>query len=235
MILNEEIYNTEFEKLLFNDISKSYDSVNNFANFRLPVLIRKKILQKLEQHDGELKILDLMSGSGENWGIISKRFPNAEITAIDISEEMTNASKKNGLKYFGSNIKIINNDIFKTELESDYYDLVICSFGIKCLSIVQLETLFVLMKRILKKEGKYLFIEVSKPNNFLFRSILLFHFRYILPLVAGIFHQKYKAYSMLWKYLDNFKIDDVVTIIKKNKLSNNSQYHFYGSIITFNN
>jgi len=228
----EHIYNTCFERTLFNSISNSYDNVNNIANFRLPIFIRKKIIKNLEINSGGLKILDLMSGQGENWEELNHRFPKSEITAIDISENMARISRENCRKWNESNIQIINDDIFNADFASDYFDLVICSFGLKCLSKSQIEEIVPLLKRILKKNGSFVFIEVSKPQNVILRISQKIHFKYVVPLIAGILDKKFKDYQLLWRFLDAFNVDEVISIFRKNGIHIKTKRYLFGNITT---
>jgi ubiquinone/menaquinone biosynthesis C-methylase UbiE len=234
-MIKDEIYSDSYIKALFNKISESYDFVNNFVNFRLPILIRKNHLNTLEASNEAYKILDLMSGLGENWEVLSKRYPNAQITAIDISEKMCQLSNKKGIKYFGNNIKIINADIFKTELESQYYDLIICSFGLKCMSLNQIDLLAKLLKGAVKNGGKFHFLEVSKPSNLMVNKLISVHFKYYLPFIAWAFHKKHNEYKMLWKYMENFDIYSIMSIFDKHKLNIHFKQSLYGTVIILQN
>jgi ubiquinone/menaquinone biosynthesis C-methylase UbiE len=234
-LLTDGYYDPVFGRSLFDSVSKSYDLVNNVANFRMPVLIRKKIIGGLASDNRELKILDLMSGRGENWREISRVYPRGKIIAVDISEKMSELSAAVINRYSGSHITVLNTDIFETDFETGYFDIVICSFGIKCLSVAQLEVLTVMLKKIIKKDGKFLFIEVSRPHNKFTGRILSAHLKHTVPFIAGIFHRRRTAYKMLWEYFDRFSIDEAVSIFKKHDLRVKTRTHFYGSVISIRN
>lgn len=234
-MLKEEMYSVQFEKTLFNSISRSYDIINNYTLLNLPVSIRKRIIQSLNEKEGKVEILDLMSGLGENWNALREKYPNANITAIDISESMTNLSQKYLLDFGYKNVKVINDNIFKVALPSNNFDLVLCSFGLKCLSPIQYESFVMLLKGILKKDGTYLLMEVTKPKNAIACFIQYVGFRYLLPCIGGLCFNKFRQYQMLWKYLDNFSAKEFVSVFEKHRVSIHCQKYLWGNITAFTN
>ena len=67
------------------------------------------------------KVLDLGAGTGLELIPLFERFPNINVTAIDITESMLNKLKT---RDFASKVKTICGDFFKVEF-ADYYDAVI--------------------------------------------------------------------------------------------------------------
>ena len=71
----------------------------------------------------DFKILDVGTGSGIIPITLKKHFPNAEISAIDISEKALEIAKKNA-EFHQANIQFIQQDYLNTKLEENY-DIVI--------------------------------------------------------------------------------------------------------------
>ena len=71
----------------------------------------------------DFKILDVGTGSGIIPITLKKHFPNAEISAIDISEKALEIAKKNA-DFHQANIQFIQQDYLNTKLEENY-DIVI--------------------------------------------------------------------------------------------------------------
>ena len=72
------------------------------------------------------KILDLCAGSGTLAVTLKKLYPNAEVTAVELSEDAFFYLKENA--YLNSaDIKLINDDIFNVykSFENNYFDLII--------------------------------------------------------------------------------------------------------------
>ena len=71
----------------------------------------------------DFKILDVGTGSGIIPITLKKHFPNAEISAIDISEKALEIAKKNA-DFHQANIQFIQQDYLNTKLE-EKYDIII--------------------------------------------------------------------------------------------------------------
>ena len=71
----------------------------------------------------DFKILDVGTGSGIIPITLKKHFPNAEISAIDISEKALEIAKKNA-EFHQANIQFIQQDYLNTKLEENY-DIII--------------------------------------------------------------------------------------------------------------
>ena len=71
----------------------------------------------------DFKILDVGTGSGIIPITLKKHFPNAEISAMDISEKALEIAKKNA-DFHQANIQFIQQDYLNTKLEENY-DIII--------------------------------------------------------------------------------------------------------------
>ena len=65
-----ELYTSNYIKSHFDSLSKDY-WMSEFFSFRLMSYCRKKALTKIEIKQGDV-VLDIMSGTGENAGFLSK-------------------------------------------------------------------------------------------------------------------------------------------------------------------
>ena len=87
------------------------------------VELAKIEIQNLKSKIQNLKLLDIGTGSGIIPITLKKHFPNAEISAIDISEKALEIAKKNA-DFHQANIQFIQQDYLNTKLEENY-DIVI--------------------------------------------------------------------------------------------------------------
>lgn len=100
----------------FNDKIKEYDNVHS------QFMDTKAMITNSLNNDIK-KVLDLGVGTGLELVSLFKRFPNAEVTAIDITENMLEELKK---REFSSKVKTICGDFFEVDF-GDSYDAVISS------------------------------------------------------------------------------------------------------------
>lgn len=128
---NNDIYSADYQKNLFNEMSKTYGLVNSISSFGFNYLWRKKCLDNANIKDDDV-VCDMMAGMGE-MGLIIKHKIN-KLVCIDYSEEMISRLKLN-MKSMNFKTEIHLDNIFNLKLESRSFDKIICSFGIKTLKI----------------------------------------------------------------------------------------------------
>lgn len=99
----------------FNKSSNSYDS---FAHVQKHMA--KKLINFVPKSESVKKILEIGSGTGIFTDELIEKFPNAEITLLDISEEMLSTCKKK----FGNRVTYILGDAENYVFE-EKYDLIV--------------------------------------------------------------------------------------------------------------
>lgn len=223
------IYHPTEVKTLFNQMSGTYKRMNYITSFGFSERWRKKFLRKIPAQTEKLEIIDLMTGMGEMWKIIQKRFPMSNITALDFSENMLLHAKQQNEKIFHNQINMLQQDLLQNELPSEHYDIVVCAFGLKTFDNQQLDILAKETKRILKTGGKFTFIEISEPNNWLLKNLYEFYLKRIIPILGSIFLGNPDNYRMLWRYTHQFQnAAKTNEIFSKNGLETTYSRYFGG-------
>jgi demethylmenaquinone methyltransferase/2-methoxy-6-polyprenyl-1,4-benzoquinol methylase len=227
--MTDSIYNPEYVKGLFNRMSSSYERMNYITSFGFSIRWRTQFLEPLQSKTDKIEIIDLLTGMGETWGAVKNKFPNAKLSALDFSTEMLKNAKKNSEQHFDSNVLLLQQDILKNDLPSNYYDIVICAFGLKTFDTEQLQILATETKRILKKGGQFSFIEVSKPTNKFLKQLYSFYLGQIIPILGKLLLGNPTEYKMLWRYTDKFVNAKIAEEIFNNQgLTTKSNSYFYG-------
>jgi len=203
--MTDNIYNPEFVKGLFNRMSSSYERMNYITSFGFSARWRRQFLNSLKGTSDKIEIIDLLTGMGETWSAVKRKFPNSNLTALDFSAEMLKKAKKKNELHFYNRVILLQQDVLQSELQSSYYDIVICSFGLKAFDDMQLKVLAEETKRILKVGGKFSFIEISKPKNFILNNLYQFYLQYIIPILGSLLLGNPTEYKMLWLYTDKFE------------------------------
>ncbi len=215
-------------------MSNSYERMNYITSFGFSIRWRSQFLQHLEATKEKVEIIDLLTGMGETWYAVKKRFPNANLTALDFSGEMIKRAKIKNAKYYQNKVLLEQQDVLKNELESKKYDFAICSFGLKTFDAEQLSILARETKRILKDGGQFSFIEVSKPDNWLLRILYQIHLSWLVPLVGRLLLGNPSEYKMLWAYTVKFgNVRKASEIFRNAGLEVQEQAYFYGCATGF--
>jgi demethylmenaquinone methyltransferase/2-methoxy-6-polyprenyl-1,4-benzoquinol methylase len=200
----DNIYSPEFVKDLFNRMSGSYERMNYITSFGFSIRWRTQFLMPFITTNEKIEVIDLLTGMGETWGAIRHKFPNANISALDFSEEMLKSAKSKSEKYYQSRINLIQENVLNSKLPSKHFDIVICAFGLKTFNAQQLKMLATEVKRILKDGGQFSFIEVSSPKNIVLKAFYGFYLKQVIPIIGKLLLGNPTEYKMLWKYTEKF-------------------------------
>jgi demethylmenaquinone methyltransferase/2-methoxy-6-polyprenyl-1,4-benzoquinol methylase len=142
---------------------------------------------------------------------------------------MVESSKAKSLKKFGNRFKVHQQDILENKLPSDKFDIITCAFGLKTFNEKQIEFLAFTLHRILKDNGHFSFIEVSKPTNKFLLSVYRLYLKHCIPFLGKLFLGNSKDYKMLWLYTDKFNNSKKVKeIFEKNGLKVDFDKYFFG-------
>jgi release factor glutamine methyltransferase len=82
-------------------------------------------LQTNIKSDNKINILDIGCGSGNIAITISKRLPNSEITAIEISEDAVKIAKENAVRNKAININFMIGDFSSTQFNENKFDIIV--------------------------------------------------------------------------------------------------------------
>ncbi len=135
----------KINKDALNDVDAFYDSISSeyTESIRRCVPFYEEMLKSLFQYlkpeFNPKTILELGCGTGNLTQIISRKFPDAKITAVDISEECLKECKS---RISSSNIEYIKSDFKELELPNNSFDLVLSSISIHHLIDSEKEVLF---------------------------------------------------------------------------------------------
>jgi demethylmenaquinone methyltransferase/2-methoxy-6-polyprenyl-1,4-benzoquinol methylase len=180
---------------VFTSVSKNYDVMNDAMSFGMHRLW-KKILVELACVEDEDVILDIASGTGDISKIISREYPNTSIFMTDINYNMLDEGRNRAIdENFNSNCSFCQLDGEVLPFDNDTFDLITIGFGLR--NFTNKEKGLSEMKRCLKKNGKLLVLEFSKPNNQIFSKIYDWYSFNILPKLGSLLANDSESYQYL--------------------------------------
>ena len=193
--------------LMFDAIAPRYDFLNRLLSLRQDVIWRKKLVSYLPK-EKIFTHLDVATGTGDVLLMVLKKLPSIEkVVGIDMSSQMLNLAKKKVAK--SKHLDKVSLHIANAEelpFESNSFDSVSIAFGIR--NVLNYRKALKDMHRLLKSNGRLLVLECSLPSSKIIRSIYLFYFRYILPILGGLISRNKKAYSYLNQSVEDFPSGD---------------------------
>lgn len=185
---NDIIFIMNTEKM-FDEVSSNYDFLNDLISLGLHKIVKQKALSELEFKNGD-RILDLCTGTGDIAGFIKEKYPNIDVTGIDLSSKMLDiARKKHG------NIDFIKCDASKLPFRDNEFDFIISTFGFR--NIRDKKSAISEIKRVLKNEGYFLQMDFGKSK---FMPV----FDFIILFFSKIFSKNIDTYRYLIKSKNEF-------------------------------
>ncbi|MCK5278487.1 MAG: bifunctional demethylmenaquinone methyltransferase/2-methoxy-6-polyprenyl-1,4-benzoquinol methylase UbiE [Cyclobacteriaceae bacterium] len=180
--------------LMFNNISHKYDLLNHLLSLGIDIQWRKKAI-KLLRPTNPKTILDVATGTGD-FAIQSLSLNPEKVTGVDISDGMLEIGReKIRKKNLDHIITLEHGDSENLLFKDNNFDAVIVAFGVR--NFENLENGLAHMFRVLKKNGKVIILEFSKPASFPFKQIYSFYFKSILPIIGNVVSKDNSAYTYL--------------------------------------
>lgn len=227
---------------MFDGLANRYDFLNHFLSAGRDTLWRRKAVKTLREflpikseEKSAYQILDLCGGTGDFW--IEWNSQNQKIRArsalahsgncldviADFSHPMLTVAQSK-LKHISigpkknSGAYLVKMDALNPCLKTEYFDAVICGFGMRNLDSLQKG--IAAISPLIKPGGIFLTLEFFKPT-----SIYTWFFYHILapigiPFMGWFFASKREAYQYLVQSIQRFStVDDYQKLFLQNGYS----------------
>ena len=190
----DDLSKKEQVALMFDNISPKYDLLNHLLSLGIDIQWRKKAIKLLSSAKPQT-ILDVATGTAD-FAIQSLSLKPKNVIGVDISDGMLEIGrqkiKRKNLEHV---ISLENGDSENLRFEDNNFDAVIVAFGVR--NFENLENGLLNMNRVLKKDGKVIILEFSKPTSFPFKQMYNFYFKSILPIIGNVISKDNSAYTYL--------------------------------------
>ena len=191
----EESDKSKFVGDVFTSVSKNYDIMNDAMSFGMHRLWKKILIELAAVGDNDI-VLDIASGTGDISKLISKEYPNTSIFMSDINYDMLNEGRNRAIdESFNSNCSFCQLSGEILPFKDASFDLITVGFGLR--NFTDKEKGLMEMKRCLKKSGKLLVLEFSKPINSTFSKIYDWYSFNILPKLGSVLANDSESYQYL--------------------------------------
>ena len=196
-------YDPDDVAALFDRCAGSYRWWSNVSSFGFVDRWRRAAVRRIPAPHPET-IVDLMAGTGEAWPHLLARYPQARITAVDISHQMHLHALDVLHRDRADRIKHIEANALTTPLPDGIADVVFSTFGLKTFDADQHRVLAAQVARLLKPGGAFSLIEASDPTGWVLRPAYRFYMDRVLPLVERVFLKGAQDFSMIGPYTRHF-------------------------------
>lgn len=199
---------------MFNRIAPYYDFLNRLLSLGIDTRWRKRAIRKLAA-DKPRRILDVATGTADVALETARQINPEQVVGLDISAEMLEIGRskvrKRGLQEI---IVLEEGDSEALPYPDESFDAVTVAFGVR--NFENLEKGLSEMRRVLRKDGKVVILEFSRPRLFPFRQLFNAYFKYLLPLIGRLTSKDPKAYRYLYESVQAFPDgEDFVEILQK--------------------
>ena len=205
----EEIkpYTAEGEKgaqveQMFDNIAHSYDLLNHCLSMGIDKRWRRAAINTLKPFAPK-RMLDVATGTGDFAILAAKMLGPESLLGVDISEGMLDVGRKKVLQGGLANIvKFQKDDCMALSLDDDLFDAITVAYGVR--NCPDLDKGLSEMRRVLKKDGRLVIIELTAPRRFPMRQLFWLYSHAFMPLVGWIISKDKRAYSYLPATMEAF-------------------------------
>ena len=180
---------------MFNNIAPQYDFLNRFLSAGIDITWRKKALSLLKK-DNPKKILDIATGTADVAILAANILSPEKIIGIDISDGMLELGRKKITNLnLQDTIELLQGDSEAIQFEDDSFDAVTVSFGVR--NFQHLENGLNEIKRVLRKGGKIVILEFSRPSMPGIQQLYKIYMSVLAPGIGKLFSNNRGAYQYL--------------------------------------
>jgi demethylmenaquinone methyltransferase / 2-methoxy-6-polyprenyl-1,4-benzoquinol methylase len=179
---------------VFHSVAHKYDLMNDLMSLGLHRYWKERAIQQMLLREG-MRVLDLAGGTGDlTKRIIKKMGMQGKVVLADINESMLQEGQK----------RLDNEGLFQVEyvtanaedlpFPDAHFDALIIGFGLR--NVRDQNAALREMYRVLKKEGRVVILEFSKPHEFVQKPYDWYSFK-VLPRLGKWVAQDEDSYQYL--------------------------------------
>ena len=189
---------------MFSSIAPRYDLLNHLLSLNIDKSWRRRAvsLMRINSIQQPSLWLDLCCGTGD-LSLEMLRQGAHHIVSSDFSHPMLRLNL-NKLRHRGGtpNISVVEADALTLPFPANTFDAVAIAFGLR--NLESPESGLAEMRRVLKRGGRLVVLEFSKPTNALFNRLFQNYFFNVLPRVGAALSRHHDAYTYLPESVSQF-------------------------------
>ena len=205
---------------LFDLIYKRYDLMNDVISLGSHRFFKRQAMKNCI--DGNL--LDIASGTGDLAIYFRKIFGGYnKIVLSDPNEEMLKYAKNRlAKKYIFNNVEFVTTYAENMLFEDNSFDNVSIGFGFR--NFTDKEKSLLEIKRVLKKNGKLVIIDFSKPVNPIIKYLNALYLKHLVPALAKLITGNFEEYRYLARSIEEHPSQTEIIALLKSAGFRNCNY-----------
>lgn len=200
---------------LFDSIAPTYDTLNHTLSFGFDRAWRRKAVKAVLKYRPQT-VLDVATGTGDFAILLARKLNLRRVTAVDISEGMMSVGREKAAREgLHDVVSFQKEDCNRLSFNDESFDAVTVTFGIR--NFENLDACIGEMRRVLRKGGHLVMLELSYPNRKLWRFLFGIYSKLVMPVVGRIISGDDSAYTYLPETMKAFPQGEVMNgILLKN-------------------
>jgi len=190
-----------FIKHIFSTVAPHVDLLSSGFSFGFDHLWRRQTVSRSGISEGE-QVLDVCTGTGELAFLLAQRVgPQGLVTGADFCEEMLGRAKiKSGKQH--KNLSFILSDAKQLPFPDNTFDAVTVAFGMR--NIPDTSLALIEIQRVLKPRGKFVCLELTRPDNSWFRALYEWYVFKVMPFIGELVVKTAAPYLYLPRSINAF-------------------------------
>ena len=180
---------------VFDTVASNYDLMNDLMSFGIHRLWKRVTIESSSLRK-DSKVLDLAGGTGDMVKLMRDKVGEEGLIVLsDINRSMLEEGRDRLINDGVEGINIAQIDAQFIPFEDETFDLITIAFGLR--NVTDKDKAMRSLLRALKKGGKLIVLEFSKPTNEIFREIYdVFSFE-IIPKIGELIANTEESYRYL--------------------------------------
>jgi demethylmenaquinone methyltransferase/2-methoxy-6-polyprenyl-1,4-benzoquinol methylase len=183
---------------MFERIARRYDAANTVMTGGIDALWRRQAVAALALPSGA-RVLDLCCGTGALTCELARLAPDGQVIGVDFAATMLEVARR---RRSGPNITYERADVLRLPYADASFDAAAMAFSMR--NVTDIGACLREIARVLKPGGRFVNLEVGKPDNPVLRRAFYAYFYGLIPLVGGLVGGDRAAYRYLPQSLINF-------------------------------
>jgi demethylmenaquinone methyltransferase/2-methoxy-6-polyprenyl-1,4-benzoquinol methylase len=182
---------------MFDRIARRYDLLNHLLSAGTDIRWRRRAVRLLDPQPG-WRVLDLATGTGDFAFEAASRGP-VRVTGVDLSVPMLRVGCE---KRRGRAVDLLCGDAEGLPFRDGAFDGVTVGFGIR--NVAHLDAGLREMGRVLRRGGRAVILEFSRPRTPVLSHLYMFYFKNLLPRIGALVSGDRVAYTYLYESVMRF-------------------------------
>jgi demethylmenaquinone methyltransferase/2-methoxy-6-polyprenyl-1,4-benzoquinol methylase len=184
---------------MFDRIARRYDLVNTVMTGGIDAVWRRRAVAQLALRTPCPKIIDLCCGTGALTLEIARRVPGAAVVGADFSPAMLAVARA---RRSAANVEYVEADVLQLPFDAGQFAGATMGFSMR--NVVDVGACLRETARILRPGARFVNLDVSEPQNRLWRQAFDAYFYGLVPLIGRLLGGDAAAYRYLPQSLVNF-------------------------------